>query len=638
MMYRRFISSDSRVSPERKYLVWGMLLIPVVAVFFVLCFGEPKNWDSAQYHGYLGWAFWGDRLSIDLMAAGFQSYQTPYLYFPFHFLIDIGASPKITVLVFALIHSSNVALVVLIARRLAPEAGWLLFLHCGLLTFLTPVFLAGLGTSLGDSMATIPMLAAIYALLGEDYRKLYVSGGLAGLSVALKFTLAPFVVLVAILLLYTGRGARGWFKNNLIFGSCALGVFTVFYLPWGVRLYEQFGNPFFPLFNDFFQSPFFPSVAVHHSRFQPGSLVENFLFPVLVALPSFMVYLEIIAPDIRYLFFLVFVAAGIFLFVVRGKYSGQTLTKRSLFVVYLLMCLFVWQLTTGNGRYGLFPLLLLGAGLPLTVYFVMPSRLGSVLSLLVVIQCFSLYMSGVPRWGDATWSKKWFSVDSESEQFQRGVYLFDSNLTFASYYRNFPEGSVFIGLGGDYLAEPDSALMRELEDRITRNQDLGVYAVIKDDLRSISSVKDLNAAELKTLFESYGSFGFAPLVEECFDIRLDPEQSPTTLFVCKMRFDQEVKSNYRSRLALAQRFFSVAEETCTKELSPVGSALGAGDKWTKFYAFNDLRLTLDENKVIWVTRWPSLRNTQFLRFSESRSGELSAEVLINSCAQFLEIK
>lgn len=638
MMCRFFFLSGCNASSERKLLFWSLLLIPAAAVLFVLCFGEPKNWDSAQYHGYLGWAFWGDRLSKDMMAAGFQAYQTPYLYFPFHFLIHVGASPKITVVVFALIHSSNVVLVILIGRRLVPEAGPLFSLLCGLLTFLAPVFLAGLGTSLGDSIATIPMLAAIYVLLGDDHRKVYIAGGLAGFSVALKFTLAPFVVLISLLLLKNGKGMWVWLRENLIFGLCALGIFSISYFPWGVRLYEEFGNPFFPLFNNVFQSPYFPSVAVHHSRFQPGSFFENFLFPVLVALPSFMAYLEIIAPDVRYLFFLIFIFAAIVIFFIRSERLGQLLTKRSTFIIYLLSCLFLWQLTTGNGRYGLLPLLLLGAGLPLTVYAVTPSRFGSVLSLIVAIQCFSLFMSGVPRWGNATWSEEWFSVGSESERFHRGVYLFNSNLTFASYYRNFPEGSVFIGLGGDYLAEPNSALRQELEHRIVENRDLDVYAVIKDDLRSTSSVNDLNPNERNILFESYGSFGFVPVVEECFDIRLDPGQSPTTLFTCRMRYDERVKLNYQAGLESAQNFFSVAEETCPNELSPVGSASRAGGKWVKFYAFNDLRLTLDESRVLWVTRWPSLRNAQFLRFSESQSGELSAEVLIDSCSQFLERK
>ncbi|SHE95855.1 4-amino-4-deoxy-L-arabinose transferase [Microbulbifer donghaiensis] len=633
-----FEAGRSLAFPSGKQNLFWLLLIPLAAVLFILCFGEPKSWDAAHYHGYLGWAFWGERLDKDLMAAGFQGYQTPYLYLPFFLLLKLGVSPKATVIILAVIHSANIVFVYLIARRIFAPGSLLLPVSSLFLALATPVFLAGLGSSLGDAIATVPLLVSVYLLLERGKGGVWFPGVLAGVAVALKFTVAPFVVLITILLVQPGRGFSAWLRDNFVFGFCALISFVVLYFPWGLRLYEEFGNPFFPLFNNIFQSPYFPAVGVYHSRFQPDSILDHVLFPVFVALPSFFAYFELIAPDVRYFIFLVFFFTAILLLTVRSR-PNRLVSKNSLFLIYVLACLLVWQITTGNGRYGLFPLLMLGVGLPLVVSMVMPRYWQPVLLLTLVAQAFSLFMSGIPRWGEAPWSNSWFSVSSKSEYFQKGVYLFASNLTFASYYQNFPKGSVFIGIGGDYLAPLNGALDLKLEQRIAEFRDLGVYAVVMDDLRSNSSVHEIGAEDIYRLYGKFRMYGFVPAVDQCFDVVLDSATAATTLFTCRMRYDESVKSGYRQELAKAERFFSAVEAHCPSELSPVGSASENGDAWSKLYMFNDVRLKLDRSGAIWVSRWPSLRSTKFAQFRAAEAeADLAPDLLVGDCSMLLEKK
>jgi hypothetical protein len=59
--------------------------------------------------------------------------------------------------------------------------------------------------------------------------------------------------------------------------------FMVVYGPWGWFLWERFGNPFGPLFNDTFRAPLFPIDAQRDLRFLPSGLAHALAYPLLWA-------------------------------------------------------------------------------------------------------------------------------------------------------------------------------------------------------------------------------------------------------------------------------------------------------------------------------------------------------------------
>ena len=80
--------------------------------------------------------------------------------------------------------------------------------------------------------------------------------------------------------------------------------------PWSYRLYQEFGNPVFPMLNGIFQSADY-STADHgsrHFRFIPDSLWEAFLRPLWMMSPESGVYTEPPSPDARYLSFFLLLA------------------------------------------------------------------------------------------------------------------------------------------------------------------------------------------------------------------------------------------------------------------------------------------------------------------------------------------
>ena len=54
--------------------------------------GIGLSWDALNHHIYLGWMVAHPRLDMDFLAAGYQSFQYPLLYWPAYTLAVSGAS------------------------------------------------------------------------------------------------------------------------------------------------------------------------------------------------------------------------------------------------------------------------------------------------------------------------------------------------------------------------------------------------------------------------------------------------------------------------------------------------------------------------------------------------------------------
>src|SRR5262249_31395557 len=69
---------------------------------------------------------------------------------------------------------------------------------------------------------------------------------------------------------------------------------------WSWRLYQEFGNPVFPYFNQVFHSPDFPPMQLLCERFIPKDVESALLLPFRMAELRTWVYNELAAPDLRF--------------------------------------------------------------------------------------------------------------------------------------------------------------------------------------------------------------------------------------------------------------------------------------------------------------------------------------------------
>jgi hypothetical protein len=240
-------------------VAWGALIsVPLVQSAMTL------SWDAVNHHIYLGWMAEHSRLGYDFMAAGYQSYQFPYLYWPAYKLAASGAGPVLAGVVLATLDLIAVPPIWMIARtcmpgdRIADQAMRLLAV---LLAFLSPVVLSLLDSSSNDLMAAAPLLWSVAFAL-ESFRPqrslghkqlAVLSGALAGVAVACKFSNAPVAVMLPLLWLFCGAGWRERLLNTLIAGLAGALALVATYGVWGVQLWTHFGNPIYPFFDSAFE-------------------------------------------------------------------------------------------------------------------------------------------------------------------------------------------------------------------------------------------------------------------------------------------------------------------------------------------------------------------------------------------------
>lgn len=251
-----------------------MLVVWLALVSVPLALGGiGLSWDALNHQVYLGWIADRPRFDRDFWAASSQSYQFPYLYWPFFKLIQSGFSGLWAGVILASIHLLLAPALWMIARALIPDGGWYGFLMRSaavVLAFLSVVVLSHLDSTSNDLMASIPMVWAValgLRALSAKERQLpstthlvVLSGAAAGVAVAFKLSNGPLAVVLPVLWFAIG-GNAGQRLRAVAYGSAAtLASFGVVYGHWGWMLWQEFGNPVYPFYDWLFQ-PFRSSLG-----------------------------------------------------------------------------------------------------------------------------------------------------------------------------------------------------------------------------------------------------------------------------------------------------------------------------------------------------------------------------------------
>ena len=147
-----------------------------------LVLGQDINTDLCRYHFYNGYAFVHGRFDTDLVPAALGTFLNPTLD-SLHYLGIAHLPPRLFGFLLGALQGLNPALVFLLARRLleGPGSGTLAVL-VGVLAATGPTAHSSLGTTMGDTTVSIPLLASLLVVLGGrgDPRRASRHAGLAG--------------------------------------------------------------------------------------------------------------------------------------------------------------------------------------------------------------------------------------------------------------------------------------------------------------------------------------------------------------------------------------------------------------------------------------------------------------------------
>ena len=263
----------ARPSALTTLLRWeGLLICLLTVAFFVsvpLAQGElGLGSDGLNHHIYLGWTAQQHRLGLDFVAAGYQAYTFPYLYWPLYQMAAAGWPGVAAGVTLAALQGVLVAPPVwLLARACMPGATWfdLAMRVLGVaLALLTGVALSVLDATMNDLLAAAPLLWAVALAVqampgaGSDAPSavswpVLFSGLCAGAAVAAKLSNGPLAILMPGLWWLCGRGWRQRVMAVAVGSAATLLGFAALYGYWGWLLWRYFGNPIFPFHHDWFE-------------------------------------------------------------------------------------------------------------------------------------------------------------------------------------------------------------------------------------------------------------------------------------------------------------------------------------------------------------------------------------------------
>jgi hypothetical protein len=222
------------------------------------------SWDALNHHIYLGWTAERHRFDRDFLAAGYQSTQAPYLYWPAYKMALAGWSGPAAAAVLATLHVLAVWPVWKLARVGMPGTTNFDVAMRALavaLALLSGIVLSAVGSTMTDVLGAVPLLWAVALALEaatqhrDDKaarRAIGMSGLLTGVAVAVKLSNGPLAVLMPLLWLCAPGRLAARLQAILLGCFAAATGAAIFYGHWGWLLWRAYGNPVYPFYDHWF--------------------------------------------------------------------------------------------------------------------------------------------------------------------------------------------------------------------------------------------------------------------------------------------------------------------------------------------------------------------------------------------------
>ena len=601
---------------------FAQLAFVAAGALWVMWVGKDLGWDVVNHHLYLPFSLLSGRFATDLFAAGPQSYQNPIGYLPFYALVRANPPDWAVGCALALIHGLAAWPLWRLITALwgEAEAGRFWRLLALLAAWAAPIYLLLLGSSSVDPLCNVLVLVALSCLMvpGLGLRA-SVAGGMAlGLAFAIKPVSAVFVL--ALVPLACLRLAVGQMKLQQIvaFGAAAGVVAIAGMAGWSLWLWQSFGNPMFPLFNQWFESPYAPQSAVVAGRFLPNGPLDYVSRLLVFAQFRTFTYTESFVPDIRPL---AAAAAGL-LAAVTGLWVGTNSLRAVASRVDVQLAIFVvlayvlWMLTSGNGRYALPLFMLCGPLLMRGLQLGLPRRVGRITAgVLVALQLLYYIEDGDHRYLARQWDGGPYLDVRPSPRLVKEPFLHLSvgSPSFAVVAPFLHPDGAFVNVTGPMSLPTEGPLGAALKQRLQQwaGRTRVLFRPSADHDDPIKQVEFRVRADWIVY-----RFGLRFDWQDCESLNFHEGRAlhDTTgavppgidMLSCNVLPRQDVDLRYARELAVAERAFSVIQNQCPKVFGPVPMATdGDPDAWQRRYVNTDARATVSLTEGVSISHFRS---------------------------------
>jgi hypothetical protein len=614
---------------------WALIIAAGIAIGLLL--GKDVSWDQRHFHYYLGFSALNDRFGLDFYPASVQSYVVPWAFVPFYVLASSGVPDQLIVALLSVVPALGLCVIweiggrtvgAVTGQRFHSIGAWLSVAIAGS----SPIVLGQIGNTFIDGPTATFVIAGFALLLHAvssprpDLRLVALAAAAMGVASALKLSNVVPAVASGVILLWILPNRRLVASAALVYGAVGIASTVAVAGPWWWRVYQAFGNPTLPAYNSIFRSDAANvDAGAGMLRFRPVDWEEALLRPLWMASPEKAVYVDTPAPDLRFavLTLLLTSAAVVLAIRLRSKKLATGRGGRNC-SVYLgglaaAMCVSwpLWLMSSGNGRYFLPMLLLVGpviVGLAYWLTAVKRMRF-YVLFPTLGLQCLAAYWGSQIRYEPVGWSGDWYGVEVPATLKNEPAVLLSmavesGSLIVPSLHR----ASSFVNAGGQFPLTPQMPAWRFVEP-ILEQAARRAYVVLP--VQTFTPKGDLVRPRRERVDALASPFGMASTSEACEEIWVrgvtttlqiqDTSSSGdsgrfetrSALWVaCPVQRIAAVNPDIELKRRAADDVFNRLEQQCPVLFpKPSPFTVSNGDNWTRFYNGTDVMAWMTEKEV-----------------------------------------
>lgn len=355
-------------------------------------------------------------------------------------------------------------------------------------------------------------------------------------------------------------------------------------------------------------------------RFIPDTLLDGLLRPLAMALPDAGVYVEFMAPDPRFFLFFAFLLPTLAYLFFRHRSVLVGVPQRLLLLtVWILISFPIWLFSSGNGRYLMPIVMVIGPLLVAGIFYALKQGMKALalIMLLLVVQWGMVYNSDpfgvwtLIKWGEG----RYFKIDiPEPYRSRAHVFVTISGISYSLLAPQFNPESSWIHLDGEPV-DTSKLMPFDARRRLLDPSEHPVLLVpvparfkMTDELPSIQSLMAMNQ-----VVEPYGRK--VKSVQDCifapswslsiFGRRDAPkeiaEAEKKGFWFCAMSIDdQRAGGQNRASVYQYEDIFAMIEKSCPDYFPAGQSRIGRlEDGFEKHYSQSDTDvLVLDSGQVL----------------------------------------
>jgi len=441
-----------------------MILFGIISVLN----GQDVSFDLRNYHWYNAYAFLNDRMNFDIAPAGLQTYLNPLVDVFNYCVVKLVGNPKYVAFILGALGGVAVFILFKIVEMIFAEENkfkWAAIWFALLIGVSGAAGRSQLGTTMNEYVIAIFVLLGIYGILRamnvlgnvKSYYYILFGGLFLGMAVGLKLTAATFALGASLsLILVLNRTLLINFKLPLFLSlGLIIGFMSVDGF-WLYKIYHYFKNPFFPFYNNIFQSPDAIFALYADKRFVPQNYIQYLFYPFFWLRANTLVN-EVMARDARFaLVLLCLLYLGL-------KFSVFRNAKRpSSAIVFLLLFWFfsyvIWLIKFSIYRYVIPIELLSGVVIIYTCLHLISHVVGRYIvtaGMTLLLMFTTIY----PEWGHMPFSQQFIVSNTPVIPENSLVIFIGEDQAFSYLADSFPTSTHFIRLSHLKILESKAIAM-----------------------------------------------------------------------------------------------------------------------------------------------------------------------------------